>query len=98
MNTAENTAPAAPTADVALERSDRTILRKLADAAQELTAERLRLEDTTDPHMIGAYAQRVANAAEKLETIRELAAATGTARRNMALAEAALEGNNDDLY
>lgn len=88
----------APTADVALDRSDRTILRKLADAAQELTAGRARLADTTDPHMIGAYAQRVATSAEKLETIREITAATGAARRNMALAEAALEGNDDDLY
>lgn len=88
----------ATTADVALDRSDRSILRKLAFAVQELTADRARLDGITDPHMLGAHAQRVFVTAEKVETIREIAAATGAAHRNAALAAAALTGNDDDLY
>ena len=86
------------TPDVTLGRSDRVILRKLAYAAQDLAAERARLADATEPNMISAYARGVSAAAEKLETIRDIAAATGAAHRNMALAEAALAGNDDDLY
>lgn len=99
----ENTATAAQS----LERSDRALLRRLAFEAQAVAATQRQLASATtqredslssNADFVASYAQRVAEAAMRFETVRELVLATGAAARNSELVVAALEGNDEPLY
>lgn len=96
--TNSNQTPATPTAEQALERSDRAILRQLAYAAQAVTATREKLNATTDTDFVASYAARVAEAAAKFETILEVVRATGVAHRQPERIAEAATGDDSNLY
>lgn len=100
MNTTPISADTSLTVAVSLlEKSDRAILRQIANAAQFLEQARKELAAAGGNVGTIAYrAQRVAERAATLETLYEVALTTGCAVRNENALVAALDGNDDDLY
>lgn len=81
-----------------IEKSDRAILRRIADAAQTLAREQAQLADVTSSSDLAYRAQKVATQATVLETLREVALATGCAARAGDLIVEAFAGNDENLY
>lgn len=88
----------APTAAQSLDRADKTLLRRLAFEVQGLARCKAQLAGATTPDFIAPYAQRVAEAAMKVELLRELVVSTGVTVRHTDLTVAAFEGDDSNLY
>ena len=81
-----------------IEKSDLAILRKIAYESQILNFERHRLEGTNSPSDIAHAAQKVSTQATIVETLREVALATGCAQRNGDLIVEAFAGDDSNLW
>lgn len=81
-----------------LVRQDKALLRQLAAAVQHYQLERRLLEGETSWSGIAYRAQAVAQAAGKVEVLREMAAATRLGATAPDLVEQAFEGDDSNLW